>query len=344
VETAKKNLFSIAWGRLKPEDRLTEMLAYLWQERPLLVDAWLATVLPAASDLSGWQVDTQKADPDSGRFDVYLRVPGQACAIVESKLGSDLSDQQVAAYLAHLATRNERLRGLITLTRDPVTWDPGLDTSASERGVVLVKARWRDVTAVIEDQGEDTGIAVDFATMLIEEGLVRPDPIVISEWATWNAGPTVLERLSIILKEAKPGLERLVDGLKATPANAINERWVYRMFNGERVSLFVGFAANESASRPKSSPIIWAGAKNPDLVGSEGKQRAEIARDRSGGSSIWDHQHIMLHAPAAEVVTASEFDRQIAQTVGFAYKTAKLLQDVGFIPEGVALRRPTLAV
>jgi hypothetical protein len=320
------------------------MLAYLWQEQPLLLNRWLASVLPEVYGITGWVVETQKTDPASGRFDVLLRVPGEACVVVESKLGADLSDQQVAAYLAHLGSRNEGVRALITLTKNPVKWDPALDNVAEQQGVALVKARWRDVTAVIEDQDEETGMAADFATMLIEEGLVRPDPIVASEWMTWNVGSTVLERLSIILKEAKPDLERLAEGLKATPANAINERWVYRMFNGERISLFVGFAANESASRPKSPPIIWAGAKNPGLVGSEGKQRAETARDRSGGWSIWDHQHIGVHALAAEVVTASEFDGQIAQTVGFAYKTAKLLQDVGFIPEGVALRRPRFSV
>jgi hypothetical protein len=338
---SRKNLFSIAASRMKSEDRLTEMLAYLWQERPQLLQAWLGVVPLACSDLEDWIVDTQRTDPELGRFDVILRVPSHACVIVESKLGSDLGVDQVARYVQHLSRRTEPYRALVTLTERRVEWPAEVDQAAAAEGVVLAKARWRDVRATIQDTEGDS-IADDFAEMLLDQGLVRAVAVTPNDLSSWNVGASVLSRLVALLDEAAPYIEQLHDGLRAGRTN-FNERLVYRTFAGQNLNVYLGFSANESATKPASPPIIWAGLENPSLQGSEGKTQAEQARDAVRGKNMWGFTDIYLSKPAADVLQDPSFEGQAREAVAFVFQTVSVIADAGLMQDAQFRPPDTLA-
>ena len=60
--TLRKNLFLVGRRRnAGDENQLTEMLAYLFQERRQLVPAWLRSLGLEADDQDPWEVETQRA-------------------------------------------------------------------------------------------------------------------------------------------------------------------------------------------------------------------------------------------------------------------------------------------
>jgi hypothetical protein len=90
-----KNIFTIARrGSADDEDQLTELLAYLFQEEPSALDAWL-TSLGLDGELSSWR--TQCVIP-GGRLDFVVE-HDQAVLIVESKLGSSTDYLQCSKYI-----------------------------------------------------------------------------------------------------------------------------------------------------------------------------------------------------------------------------------------------------
>lgn len=84
-----KNLFKIG-RRRGSEDQLTEMLAFLWERRPELIERWMARVDALEAPAGDWRVATQVVEPGVGRFDMTLVLEGQAFVVVESKLGAEL--------------------------------------------------------------------------------------------------------------------------------------------------------------------------------------------------------------------------------------------------------------
>lgn len=61
----ERNIFRIGRSRLGREDQLTEMLAYLWERHPELVQGWIDQVLghgcprvPGTSRPRWWRADT----------------------------------------------------------------------------------------------------------------------------------------------------------------------------------------------------------------------------------------------------------------------------------------------
>jgi hypothetical protein len=337
VSAERKNLFVIARSRLGPEDQLTEMLAYLWQERPDLVDAWLESVGISSAGRE-WHVATQVTDPKAGRFDVLLEQIGDATVVVESKLGAGLGDSQLTSYIGHLAHRETPLRALVTLTRDPASWSGAVDDIARTADVRLVSARWQSFAGVIADPTED-GVAGDFVRMLIAEGLVEPAPFTRDDWGAWNSGAHVLSRLETLLGESRPLLERLSPGLKATGRYGLSTRWIYRLLSSPRVSIGVGFSANGSSRRPGSPPIIWAPVKNLELQGESAKARAEVAARDAGGRVLWGDYPYRART-VEEVLTAEDFRGQVIQTVRFAYETCRSFVEVGYFPGDLDLRAP----
>ena len=335
---ARKNLFLIAASRRGPEDKLTEMVAYLWQERPELLKAWLRAVSLECADLDDWIVDTQRAN-EHGRFDLYLRVPEKACVIVESKLTAGLEEGQLRGYIEHLGQRSEPLKALVALTKERVHWSAAVDDEAAESGVVLKAARWQDVRATITDTSGDD-LADDLADMLIEEGLVKPPTIRPDDWAVWSSAAPVLATLDTLIDESVPAIEALHEGLKVMPRNIFDERSVYRFYSGPDLSVYLGFSANETMTKPGSFPIIWAGVRNPALVGDPGKNQAEQVRDKTGGQSRWDFQHIERSKVAADVLSGDTFDEQVAQVAAFVYETAVFFRDAGFLPPELQLNAP----
>jgi hypothetical protein len=326
-----KNLFLIGRSRVGLEDQLTEMLAYLWQEEPDLIDSWLRAVGIHPPGVGVWEVATQVVDKKTGRFDLVLTKTDEAQVIVESKLGSDVGDRQLERYVDFLGRQREPLRALVTLTESRIRWREELEQSANALGVTFVAARWQEFASRTADPSEDS-LAGDFVRMLIAGGLVTPDAVVSSDWTRWNEGVEVLSRLEVLLGEARPDLERLAAGLKATGRYGLSTRWIYRLLSNEAFTLGVGFAANHSSRKPESRPIIFAPVKNLLLNAEDSKERAAEAARAAEGRVLWgDYPYVWR--PVEEVLTTSEFREQVAETVAFVYETAAAFQAVGYLPD-----------
>ena len=113
----RKNIFLIGRrGHERDEDQLTEMLAFLWQERPEILSEWLASLrLPLA--VEQFEVETQFTIPSGKRPDILIR-SNDSTTLVESKLGSRFGETQVLDYLEFLGAEVGS-RALILLTQRP---------------------------------------------------------------------------------------------------------------------------------------------------------------------------------------------------------------------------------
>ncbi len=80
----RKNIFLIG-RRPGDEDQLTEMLAFLWQEQPELVETWLGS-LGLKWEPGLWEIETQFVLPSGKRPDIAITTPAGK-TLVESKLG-----------------------------------------------------------------------------------------------------------------------------------------------------------------------------------------------------------------------------------------------------------------
>jgi hypothetical protein len=334
----EKNLFLIARSRLGPEDQLTEMLAYLWQERPELIDPWLNSLSLVVESGPSWEVATQLVDKESGRFDVVLERPGSAVIIIESKLGAGLEDSQLGRYVRYLRTRAEPVRALVALTQAPASVSDDLLALARAAGVRFVQARWQDFAVTTAEPHEET-LQGDFVRMLVAEGLVKPDAITSEHWTRWNRGAHVLSVLETLLGEARPQLERLSPGLKATGRYGLSTRWIYRLLSSDRISVGLGFSANRSASDPSSRPIIFAPVKNLELASDQSKGRAEEAARAVGGSVLWgDYPYVTQ--PVEEVLTTEDFREQVDQSVRYVYEGLVAFRDAGYLPPDLSVAEP----
>ena len=56
---------------------------------------------------------------------------------------------------------------------------------------------------------------------------------------------------------------------------------------------------------------------------------------------MWDYQHIFRHRPISEVVVADTFEEQVMQVAKYAYGTAVVFRDAGFLPNDLELAPPT---
>src|SRR6266480_5567114 len=101
----RKNIFLIGRrGHEGDEDQLTEMLAFLWQERPATLEAWLAS-LGLRLDIERAEVETQFVIPSGKRPDISISEPDSR-TLIESKLGSGFGEIQICDYLDYLGSAN----------------------------------------------------------------------------------------------------------------------------------------------------------------------------------------------------------------------------------------------
>lgn len=326
----KRNLFIIG-RRRGAEDQLTEMLAYLWERNAHLIPRWLKTLRALDAPVDGWKVETQVTVPGAGRLDLTLEVPGVAFIILESKLGAELTDEQIFRYIGYAAKRTEPLRAVVTLTQQSAALGGEVRRFAEASEVILHQARWQDLGEAIVEPAAN-GEAGDFVRMLIKEGIVVPQAITAADLAAWNAGAAVLARIKELLSEARAGISELSPGLTPTGRWASDERWLSTSFTSERLEFGVGFAANESRRRLDSPSIVFAYAKNLQLPRGESAAAAAQAAARvAGGTQMWS-SYAAVTAPAERLLTAPAFRDQLRDVIAFARRTLLALQEVGYLP------------
>lgn len=176
-----RNLFWIG-RRRGDENQLTQLLAALL--------AHDETALPAVCDALGipdageeWTVELEVAH-SHGRFDLVLRSPPDVIAVVESKVGADLSDGQVRRYLEFLAGRGERNRSLTVLSPKAVELPAADRALAGAKCIHLGVRNWDRLASALQHAGGL--LARDFSEMLVAEGLARPPAVTARDWEIFH--------------------------------------------------------------------------------------------------------------------------------------------------------------
>lgn len=338
----RKNIFMIG-RRTGNEDQLTEMLAFLWQENPGTLDRWLQAIgLP--TDTEQATVETQFVLPNGKRPDISVRT-ATAWTLVESKLGAGFGSTQIADYLAALSQAKEPRRALVLLTQKPEPIPTDLSHAASENGVGLISQRWHDMAEALENDEPDVegvleegSLSHDFITLLIREGLVKPDPLNAEAWATWNAGYNTLLKIETFLDELDPHVQLLQPASKKQSGST--RRWVYRVWRADALGLGLGFGAAASDRSPHTDPIIFAFVGNSNASPEMAKQ-AVLAEP--GGRQWWFNEQLQascgliyewpaLARPARSVLRSTAFEEQVVEVIGFLEEARNYYRGRGFLP------------
>jgi hypothetical protein len=343
------NIFTIARrGSADDEDQLTELLGYLLQEEPSVARVLLADLGFKARSCS---VTTQRR-VEGGRLDLELDSPGNARVVVESKLGSSTDYQQCAKYIEHLASSEPDARALVLLTKLDEAWPQGIEKLAAKRQVQLERRRWWDMALLLN--GSSKRLARDFAEMLEEEGFVVPGPLREDDWADVDGIPPAAVAL---LTEMRPRLSTLSNGLKRQAIHSGRDktyRSVYSLAYFERAQIGIGVAASwkdlrlhrrlKPTTQPVSGAVIGASVFDPGLLKKPESARVEAAEQAVsvGGPDVagacWGTFPTRV-APAASVLTASDFLGQVDQVFEYARATAEHFRSVGYLKDA-STRQP----
>ena len=147
--------------------------------------------------------------------------------IIESKLGSVTDYRQIAKYLGYAREQPASQRGLILLTREIEALPAGVEEVAAGE-VELRRMRWWDVAEVARRSGGRLG--AQFADMLEWEGIVKPAPFTTEDWASMNAGVSIVRRVGKLLTRTgrrssirSPASARLHN--RSTPVAASSTCW-----------------------------------------------------------------------------------------------------------------------
>lgn len=330
----RKNIFLIG-RREGDEDQLTEMLAFLWQEHPDLVETWLAS-LGFTWEPGVWEIETQLVLPSGKRPDIAVTTPAGR-TLVESKLGSGFGDTQVSDYLDYLEER-EGERALILLTQRPESVPPDLEVRALESGVTLISTRWNEMASRIADPGDET-LAGDFLQLLIREGLVKPEPFVDDDWRVWNKGYKVLLRVDALLDELDPHMRRLDPSLKRRGSPGLTKQWIYKVWRGD--SFEVGLGLGAAGGHTPSEPNIFAFVGNPSAARD---QAITAVGARSEKPNEWRHDAeteewygLLYDWPciardAADVLLGESFEDQVHEAAAFARNAVAYFRSRGYLP------------
>lgn len=333
----RKNIFLIGRrGNERDEDQLTEMLAFLWQEVPEKLVAWLAS-LGLLGESGAVEVETQFVLPSGKRPDIAIMAPGR-CILVESKLGSGFGGTQIPDYLDYLGGL-EGLRALVLLTERPESVPPDLQARSQALNVVLISNRWHDMAEHIGDSGDES-LAGDFVHLLVREGLVKPTPFEADDWNAWNAGYNVLLRADAFLDELDPLVKRLDPSARRRGSPGLTKRWIYKVWRGDSFEVGLGLGAAGGFS-PSSPPIIFAFVSNPN-AGREDAVRAVGASLEKPGEWSYDAQRDewcgliydwpCIACDAKDVLIGDSFEKQLSQAADFMRKTARHFQSRGYMP------------
>jgi hypothetical protein len=331
----RKNIFLIGrQGHRGDENQLTEMLAFLWQEQPDLVGEWLETI--GVSGRGDWTVETQLVTPSGKRPDVVL-TGDDSVVLVESKLGSTLSETQIPDYLEFLEAQRHSTRVLVVITQLPEAVKEEFKTQASDAGIDMISTRWQALAESLGEAGAGS-LGGDFVQMLIREGLVTPTKLTMADWQAWNRGYEVLLRLDALLVEATAAMQARVPSLAAATSGN-TKRWIYRLWKSRDFEIGLGFGAAYSDNKPDGTPIIFSQAINRNAGGKEaarsaiGNSRWEALEGAPQGAYglLWGEWPTRT-MDAADVLTSEDFRGQVEDAVNFVLETVEFLQSVGYLP------------
>jgi hypothetical protein len=337
------NIFSIARrGSADDEDQLTELLAYLIHAEPAVGNALLADF---GCEARSFAVKTQRRVQD-GRLDLELSAPGNAEAVIESKLRAHTTFEQCAKYIEHLSIANAPVRVLVLVTKLHEDWPNGVTELAAERDVRLVARRWWDIKTLLGQTSSE--LATDFAEMLEREGLVVPDALPEEDW---SSSPGIPPAAVALLSELKPGLAKLSVEAKSQAIYDGGHRFrsVYCSARFKQAEIAVGLAATwkdfvehrrvqPKSTRPRiEGSVIASFVRDLNLTDLELRATAEEAV-RAGGNDVvgisWKQCPVRA-APAASILTASDFLGQVEQALEYARLTAEDFRQVGYLKDSL---------
>jgi hypothetical protein len=335
----RKNIFVIGRkGHEGDENQLTEMLAYLLQEEPSLIPGWLQSMEITNEGMDDWQIETQRAVPD-GFLDLVLFAPAKALVIIESKLGSTTDFPQLKKYIRYAkGVSVTGPRALVFMTQHIAPWPAGIEAEADdkdrEKRVKLVLRRWQALGEFL--RLSDRPLIQDFVGMLEQEGLVKPDALTMDDWTAWRTGNLVSRRLRTLLQEATPELQQVAPGFKKAYAVTLsNDGQIFRGFDFEGISLYVGFWPSQRLTRPHDQARITVYVLNKALPESERKAAGQAAVEASASPSVamsgWGEQHVVRTTPAQEVLTATDFDSQRDQFASHVRATLDHFREIGYL-------------
>jgi hypothetical protein len=339
----RKNLFLIGRkGHEGDENQLTEMLAYLFQEERGLIPAWLSSLGLPLEGVDGWDLETQRFVP-GGFVDLVLFVQGEALVIVESKLGSTTSFDQIAKYVAYARSLPvSTVKAIVFTTQNPEPWPPGVEREAADE-VTLVLRRWQALGDFLA--GTDSRLAHDFVEMLQKEGLVTPEALTAGDWETWREGSRIGRRLRTLLDETAGELEGVAPGFRSSGAVTFaNTGAVYRRFDFDGLSLYVGFWPSRKPRRPEDHALVTVYVLDTALPLAARKAAGRAAVERAASPSVamsgWSEQHVVRSTPAHEVLTAADFAGQSAQLVEHVRGALDYFRSLGYLTAPPAAAQP----
>ena len=321
------------------------MLAFLWQEAPETLERWLEAI-DLATDVTRAEVETQFTIPSGKRPDIAIFAP-ESATLVESKLGSGFGDTQIPDYIDFLVTCSGR-KALVLLTQIPESVPHEYQEQAKALGVRLLSQRWHDMSRHIGEPGRES-LPGDFVQLLIEEGLVKPEPLTAEGWKTWNRGYNVLLRLESLLNELDPEIRRMRTNAKRRSTNGLSKRWIYRVWRAEGVELGFGLGAAPGDKQPRADPIAFAFVGNTSA--SEEDAMRAVGVDR-GTRYRWSLNEQMratcgllyswpcLIRPSDEVLKSDSFEAQVHEAAVFLNETAEYFRSRGYLPAAFDLSPP----
>jgi hypothetical protein len=244
--------------------------------------AWLTSAVPGVGGvLLELALGERAGGPDefdlstqvvvqAGRLDALLVTPS-AAVVVESKLGSGYGDSQLRRYADWLATEHaDRVRGLMTLTRNPAPW-PASDLAHAEALEVVPSARrWEELHELLEPLSIDTAeisaeLVREFMEMLAEEGLVPMRPLSEAELGdVWSASRTVVVRYHEFFRACKSAIAEALDADVMPNSYSDHHDYVWQDFRlqPDRERLLVGIWHTDQGVPLKpavyrNAPIVW---------------------------------------------------------------------------------------
>lgn len=161
-------------GRIPEEDFFTELAAYLFETRPMILTSWLESLgWQKPAEYLGIQVNTQaEYDPLPGHVSgsrpdirIELCTEGRRDLIfIESKMGAGEGDHQLQRYAEILHDdRAANQRWLMYITRERDTKNPGwIFQNIPGSPVVFRQLRWRDFYRFLIGQAQDADKPQDF--------------------------------------------------------------------------------------------------------------------------------------------------------------------------------------
>lgn len=244
------NVFWIG-RRSGDENQLTRLLAALVARDDTALAA-LCEVLGIEQEVEDWVIELETVH-ELGRFDLVLRAPPMAVAIIESKIDADLDSTQIRRYLSYLARRHEGHRSLTVVSKKRVPFDESDRVFADGEGIALSDCRWQDLASAL--QQADGHLAGDFAAMLVAEHLALPPAVSGRDWQVLHEAPRVFARLGALLVCTAEILERDRAFRQTTGATVSGNRRVQVDLARGSLQLRLQFAASDGLRSADTPPV-----------------------------------------------------------------------------------------